>query len=41
MDGNNDKGIAQFWENAGGTAFPPGTWDTWKARNWGPPSTAS
>jgi hypothetical protein len=28
-------------ENGGGAAFPPGTWDTWKARNWGPPSTAS
>jgi Ca2+-binding RTX toxin-like protein len=25
-EGNNYKGIAQFWENAGGTAFPPGTW---------------
>ena len=40
-DGNNFKGIAQFWENGGGAAFPPGTWETWKARNWGPPSTAS
>lgn len=25
-EGNNYKGIAQFWENGGGTAFPPGTW---------------
>ncbi|MEB3266435.1 MAG: hypothetical protein VKN13_07470, partial [Cyanobacteriota bacterium] len=26
--GNTYKGIAQFWENGGGTAFPPGTWMT-------------
>jgi|GEM_PF-5997265 len=25
-EGHLYKGIAQFWENAGGTAFPPGTW---------------
>ncbi|MFM7268760.1 MAG: hypothetical protein ACKOZT_09260, partial [Cyanobium sp.] len=25
-EGNAYKGIAQFWENAGGTPFPPGTW---------------
>jgi Ca2+-binding RTX toxin-like protein len=25
-EGNNYKGIVQFWENGGGTAFPPGTW---------------
>jgi hypothetical protein len=25
-EGNNYKAIAQFWENGGGTAFPPGTW---------------
>ena len=40
-EGNNYKGIAQFWENGGGTAFPQGGWVTWKARNWGPPSAAS
>jgi len=25
-EGNAYKGIAQFWENGGGTGFPPGTW---------------
>jgi hypothetical protein len=25
-EGNLYKGIAQFWENGGGTPYPPGTW---------------
>jgi Ca2+-binding RTX toxin-like protein len=27
-EGNAYKGIVQFWENGGGTPFPPGTWMT-------------